>query len=63
MQPSLSEDRDKNWRDIVHPEVFFLTLLSASLYLFPVTAPQSERCSKAQVTVIKLVTASKNKPV
>lgn len=63
MQPSLSEDRDKNWRDIVHPVVLFLTLLSASLYLFPKTAPQFECYSKALVTVIKLVTASKNKPV
>lgn len=61
MQPKLREDRDRDWRDTVHPEVFFLTLLSASLHLFPKMVHQSECYSKALVTVKNLVTAPKNK--
>lgn len=63
MQPTLREDRDRDWRDIVHPEVFFLTLLSASLHLFPKMVHQSECYSKALVTVKNLVTAPKNKAI
>lgn len=63
MQPTLREDRDEDWRYIVLPEVFFLTLLSASLHLFPKMVHQSECYSKALVTVKNLVTAPKNKAI
>ena len=63
MQPTLREDRDEDWRYIVLPEVFFLTLLSASLHLFPKMVHQSECYSKALVMVKNLVTAPKNKAI
>ena len=63
MQSTLREDRDEDWRYIVLPEVFFLTLLSASLHLFPKMVHQSECYSKALVTVKNLVTAPKNKAI
>ena len=63
MQPILREDRDRDWRYIVLPEVFFLTLLSASLHLFPKMVHQSECYSEALVTVKNLVTAPKNRAI
>ena len=63
MQPTLREDRDRDWRYIVLPEVFFLTLLSASLHLFPKMVHQSECYSEALVTVKNLVTAPKNRAI